>query len=82
VYIKAYGSVAGARLGISGWLMFYNDERPHQALSYCTPREVFDDPACEPVDNASASLRRAHALPPCSQAQQQQQDNRKVLTEV
>ena len=72
VYIKAYGSVAEARQGIGGWLRFYNDERPHQALSYRTPREVFEDVACEHVDNASASLRFAHALPTCSQAQQQQ----------
>jgi putative transposase len=77
VYIKAYGSVAGARRGIGGWLTFYNDERPHQALSYRTPREVFEDTACEHVDNASASLRCARALPTCSQALQQQQDNKR-----
>jgi putative transposase len=82
VYIKAYGSVASARFGIGGWLSFYNDERPHQALSYCTPREVFEDTACEHVDNAAASLRCAHALPTCSRAQLQLQDNKKVLTEV
>ena len=41
VFIKAYGSVAEARQGIGGWLRFYNDERPHQALGYRTPREVF-----------------------------------------
>jgi putative transposase len=42
VFIKAYGSVAEARRGIGGWLTFYNDERPHQALAYRTPRAVFD----------------------------------------
>ena len=42
VFIKAYGSVAEARGGIGGWLGFYNDERPHQALGYRTPREVFE----------------------------------------
>jgi len=82
VFIKAYGSAAEARRGIGGWLTFYNDERPHQALSYCTPREVFADAACEHVDNASASLRCAHALPTCSQAQQQHEDKKKELTEV
>ena len=57
VFIKAYGSVAEARLGIGGWLRFYNDERPHQALGYRTPREVFAGvPACGYVDNAPASL--------------------------
>ena len=42
VFIKAYGSVAEARRGIGGWLTFYNDERPHQALADRTPRAVFD----------------------------------------
>jgi putative transposase len=41
VYIKAYGSVAAARLGLGVWLTFYNVERPHQALDYRTPCEVF-----------------------------------------
>jgi putative transposase len=58
VFIKAYGSVAEARLGIGGWLAFYNEERPHQALEYRTPRAVFEDQACNHVDNASASLSR------------------------
>jgi putative transposase len=46
VFIKAYGSVAEARAGIGGWLAFYNDDRPHQALGYRTPRAVFEDAAC------------------------------------
>ena len=79
VFIKAYGSLAEARRGIGGWLAFYNDERPHQALSYRTPREVFEAVACVYVDNASASLRCAHALPTYTQAPQQ---GEKVLTEV
>ena len=78
VFTKAYGSVTEARLGIGGWLTFYNEERPHQALAYRTPREVFEGVACEHVDNPSASLRDAPALPTCSQAQQKQ----KVLIHV
>ena len=72
VFIKAYGTVAEARQGIGGWLRFYNDERPHQALRYHTPREVFEDAACVYVDNASTSLRCVHALPTYTQAPQQQ----------
>ena len=49
IFIKAYDSIAEARRGIGGWLTFYNDERPHQALNYRTPREVFDDAICAPV---------------------------------
>jgi len=58
VFIKAYGSVPEARIGISEWLTFYNDERPHQALGYRTPTAVFHGAACHQVDNASASLSR------------------------
>ena len=54
IFTKAYGSVPEARRGIGGWLSFYNDERPHQALGYRTPCEVFAGEACEHVDNASA----------------------------
>ena len=57
-----------ARRGIGGWLTFYNDGRPHQALDYRTPREVFEGEACEYVDNTSASLRDAPVLPTYSQA--------------
>ena len=71
-FIKAYGSVIEARRGIGGWLSFYNEERPHQALGYRTPRTVFAGAACEYVDNPSASLRDAPALPTCSQLQHQE----------
>jgi transposase InsO family protein len=42
VYLKAYESVPEARWGIGAYLGFYNDERPHQALGYQTPRQVFE----------------------------------------
>jgi putative transposase len=56
VFIKAYGSVSEARRGIGGWLSFYNEERPHQALGYRTPRGVFDGEGCAPVDSALAMV--------------------------
>jgi len=74
VYIKAYGSVAEARRSLSIWLAFYNDERPHQSLEYRTPREIFEGVACEYVDNPSASLRDAPALPTYSQAHRQEKE--------
>ena len=74
VFIKAYASVAEARLGIGGWLAFYNDERPHQALGYRTPRAVFDGvAACGYMDNAAVPLRSTSALPTYPQAHQQQE---------
>ena len=41
VYLKAYGDVREAREGIDGWLRFYNFERPHQALGYQAPMQVY-----------------------------------------
>jgi putative transposase len=74
VYIKAYGSVAEARRSLGEWLAFYNDVRPPQSLGYQTPREIFEAVACEYVDNASASLRYAPALPTYSQEHQQEKE--------
>ena len=63
VFIKAYATVAAARAGIGSWLAFYNDERPHQALDYLTPRAVFEaGAACGYVDNALVALRFTAAL--------------------
>ena len=41
VYLKAYAGGKEARAGIAGYFDFYNMERPHQALGYQTPAEVF-----------------------------------------
>jgi putative transposase len=41
VYLKAYSGGREARAGIGSYLDFYNTERPHQALRYRTPAEVF-----------------------------------------
>ena len=74
VYLKAYASVAEARRSLDLWLVFYNDERPHQSFDYQTPREVFEGVACEYVDNISASLRDAAVLPTYSQAHHQEKE--------
>jgi putative transposase len=66
VFIHAYITVADARAGIGRWVLFYNDDRPHQALGYQTPREIFEAaPVCGHVDNAGA-------LTTCPQTPQQQ----------
>jgi len=41
VYLKAYQDGKEARTGIGNYFRFYNTERPHQALGYRTPAEVF-----------------------------------------
>ena len=42
-YLKAYQHGTEARKGIGAYLDFYNRERPHQALGYRTPRQVFEE---------------------------------------
>ena len=43
VYIKDYASPKEARRGLEGYFAYYNHERPHQALGYRTPAEVYED---------------------------------------
>ena len=46
VYLKAYACATEARRELGAYFRFYNNQRPHQALSYRTPAEVFHgDPA-------------------------------------
>jgi len=44
VYLKAYQDGKEARAGIGEYLRFYNTQRPHQALGYRTPAEVYGNP--------------------------------------
>jgi putative transposase len=41
VYLADYGTPREARDGIGGYLTFYNTERPHQALNYRCPAELY-----------------------------------------
>jgi putative transposase len=41
VYLHDYATPRDARRGLARYLAFYNDERPHQALAYRTPGEVY-----------------------------------------
>ena len=41
VYLKDYASVPEARTELSHYFAFYNHGRPHQALAYRTPAEVY-----------------------------------------
>ena len=47
VYLKAYANGLEARRGLREYFRFYNHRRPHQALGYRTPAEVFHG---EPVE--------------------------------
>ena len=41
VYLKAYANATEARKEVGAYFRFYNDQRPHQALGYRTPAEMF-----------------------------------------
>jgi putative transposase len=41
IYIKGYATVAALEAGLADYFWFYNHERPHQALGYQTPAEVY-----------------------------------------
>ena len=41
VYPKAYETLDQAYQGLEQYFVFYNDQRPHQALNYQTPAEVY-----------------------------------------
>jgi putative transposase len=41
VYLRAYNDSSDARASIRRYVAFYNTERPHQALDYKTPAEIY-----------------------------------------
>jgi putative transposase len=41
IYLADYGSPRAARQGIGHYFQFYNTERPHQALAYRRPADVY-----------------------------------------
>ena len=58
VYLKAYQNGTEARKGIGAYLAFYNQERPHQALGYRSPGQVF-----HAVSPETCLLEHPRALP-------------------
>ena len=45
VYLNEYLNPGEARQGLTRYFHFCNDERPHQALGYLTPAQVYFHPA-------------------------------------
>jgi putative transposase len=66
VYLKAYQTVAEAQAGINAYLEFYNQQRPHQALGYRTPAEVYlsDQEAKEVMANEAGLTPEVMLLNP------------------
>jgi putative transposase len=55
VYLKAYSGGREAKAGLDDYFCFYNSQRPHQALGYRTPGEVFIE---EPVESTAEVKER------------------------
>jgi putative transposase len=60
VYLSEYESPRAARRGLSRYLSFYNEGRPHQALGYKTPSQVYAEPAC--LKGRKDSLKRGQVV--------------------
>jgi len=59
VYLKAYTGGREAKAGIDDYFRFYNTQRPHQALGYRTPAEVFHEDS--PLSDGRSTERRRSA---------------------
>jgi len=56
VYLKAYSNGREARAEIDNYIRFYNTQRPHQALGYRTPAQVFNGDSVQRT--AQTTVRR------------------------
>jgi len=65
VYLKAYQDGRDARIGLGNYFSFYNTERPHQALGYLTPAEVFTS---TPVEATNRGMVESLTLDPLRMA--------------
>jgi putative transposase len=60
VYLHDYASPKEARRGLTRYLTFYNERRPHQALAYRTPAETyFGSAQTTPGKGAEPNLKNA-----------------------
>ena len=63
VYLKAYSNGREAKAGLDAYFHFYNAQRPHQALGYRTPAEVFNkDSATSPEQPTERGWSPGRAL--------------------
>ena len=71
IYLKGYADGREAARGIAEWIAFYNERRPHQALTDRAPMAVWREAiaGAEAVD----MMDNAPALPTCPQPQKQTQ---------
>ena len=58
VYLNAYSSGREARAQLGAYFSFYNTQRPHQALDYRTPGEVFNVQLQQPLERCRLPKRK------------------------
>ena len=51
VYLRAYSNGREAKAGLDDYFRFYNTQRPHQALGYRTPAEVFNGDSAQSTEH-------------------------------
>ena len=56
IYLKHYADGREAREGISSWIAFYNNQRPHQALGYKTPMAVWREGTTGPLGEKAVNM--------------------------
>lgn len=57
VYLTAYENPRQARQGLTRYLAFYNQERPHQSLQYRTPAEIYFSAKMDPIQSDQTILK-------------------------
>ena len=57
VYLKAYSDGREAKDGLEAYFHFYNTQRPHQALGYRTPAEVFSGDSVQSDEQSTQTHR-------------------------
>jgi len=53
VYLRAYSNGREAKAGLDDYFRFYNTQRPHQALGYRTPVEVFNGDSAQSTEHTT-----------------------------
>ena len=62
VYLKAYAGGREAKAGLDAYFRFYNTQRPHQALDYWTPAEVFTGHTQAPQEPQRKCSEKAYVI--------------------
>jgi putative transposase len=70
--LKDYADAREARAGIGGWMEFYNELRPHQALGHRMPMAVWRAGLARSAVDMPLRLDNAGALPTYPQLPQQE----------